>query len=550
MLTKILIKNFTLIDKVEIDFLTGFTTVTGDTGSGKSILLSALSLIIGKRAGQNLLKNSTLKCVLEAEFNLSNFNIRSLLVKNNIDYFDQTILRREILPNGKSRSFVNDSPVNLDFLKTVGEKLIDIHTQHQPLASSNNSFFYSLIDNLAEQQHIVKNFNDTLINYKDLKIELQKLIRLNTSLKNDNDYLLYLYNELNDIKLVIDEQEILENKLKLFKNSEEIKSSFSQIEYILYSSDDSIENKIFSLNSVLHNISKISDNFSQIKNRLDSLLIELNDIKSDLNNSSLDFSDDDSEIDKMESRLNIIYNLQKKHSVNSISALIIKKQELKSKLDESGSVEINIDELQKTICKKTHYLQELSKKISISRKKIIPKLKSELESLLLELGMKNASFDFKLSEIDDFNRYGSDQIEVLFSANKGIEYAPLFKIASGGELSRILLSIKSILSKHLNLPTMIFDEIDSGVSGEMSNAMANMMLEMSSKMQIIAITHLPQVASKGNHQLSVYKQNSLSSTSTMVKQLNNQERIDEIAKMLAGDLISDSAITHAKELLN
>ena len=550
MLTKVLIKNFTLIDKVEIDFLSGFTTVTGDTGSGKSILLSALSLIIGKRAGQNLLKNSTLKCVLEAEFNLSNFNIQSLLVKNNIDYFDQTILRREILPNGKSRSFINDSPVNLDFLKTVGEKLIDIHTQHQTLASSNNSFFYSLIDNLAEQQHIVKNFNDTLINYRDLKIELEKLIRLNTSLKNDNDYLLYLYNELNDVKLVIDEQDIIENKLKLFKNSEEIKSSFSQIDHILYSSDDSIENKIFSLNSILNNISKISDNFSPIKNRLDSLLIELNDIKSDLNNSSFDFSDDDSEIDKMESRLNIIYNLQKKHSVNSISDLIIKQQELKSKLDESGSVEINIDELQKSISKKTHYLQELSKKISISRKKIIPKLKSELESLLLDLGMKNASFDFKLSKIDDFNRYGSDQIEVLFSANKGIEYAPLFKIASGGELSRILLAIKSILSKHLNLPTMIFDEIDSGVSGEMSNAMANMMLEMSSKMQIIAITHLPQVASKGNQQLSVYKQNSLSSTSTMVKQLSNQERIDEIAKMLAGDLISDSAITHAKELLN
>jgi DNA repair protein RecN (Recombination protein N) len=549
-LTKVLIKNFTLIDKVEIDFLSGFTTVTGDTGSGKSILLSALSLIIGKRAGQNLLKNSTLKCVLEAEFNLSNFNIQSLLVKNNIDYFDQTILRREILPNGKSRSFINDSPVNLDFLKTVGEKLIDIHTQHQTLASSNNSFFYSLIDNLAEQQHIVKNFNDTLINYRDLKIELEKLIRLNTSLKNDNDYLLYLYNELNDVKLVIDEQDIIENKLKLFKNSEEIKSSFSQIDHILYSSDDSIENKIFSLNSIFNNISKISDNFSPIKNRLDSLLIELNDIKFDLNNSSFDFSDDDSEIDKMESRLNIIYNLQKKHSVNSISDLIIKQQELKSKLDESGSVEINIDELQKSISKKTHYLQELSKKISISRKKIIPKLKSELESLLLDLGMKNASFDFKLSKIDDFNRYGSDQIEVLFSANKGIEYAPLFKIASGGELSRILLSIKSILSKHLNLPTMIFDEIDSGVSGEMSNAMANMMLEMSSKMQIIAITHLPQVASKGNQQLSVYKQNSLSSTSTMVKQLSNQERIDEIAKMLAGDLISDSAITHAKELLN
>ena len=550
MLTKILIKNFTLIDKVEIDFLTGFTTVTGDTGSGKSILLSALSLIIGKRAGQNLLKNSKQKCVLEAEFNLSDFNIRSLFSENTIDYFDQTILRREILPNGKSRSFINDSPVNLDLLKNIGDKLIDIHTQHQTLANSDNSFFYSLIDNLAEQKHIVKNFNDTLVNYRELKIELEKLNRLNTSLKNDNDYLLYLYNELNDVNLEIDEQQIIEDKLKLYKNSEELKSSFSQIDHILYSSDESIENKIFSLNSILTNISKFSNTFSSLKNRLDSLLIELSDIKSDLNNPSIDFNHDYLEIEKLESRLNIIYNLQKKHSVNSINDLIIKQQELKSKLDESGSVEINIDELQKTIIKKKQYLNELSKKISISRKKIVPKLKLQLESLLLNLGMKNASFDFKFSELGKFNRFGCDEINVLFSANKGIKYAPLFKIASGGELSRILLSIKSILSKHLNLPTMIFDEIDSGVSGEMSNAMANMMLEMSSKMQIIAITHLPQVAAKGNHQLNVYKHNSLNSTSTKVKFLNDQERIDEIAKMLAGDLISDSAVTHAKELLN
>ena len=476
MITKILIKNFTLIDKVEIDFSTGFTTVTGDTGSGKSILLSALSLIIGKRAGQNLLKNSNLKCVLEAEFNLSCFNIRNLFVYNNIDYFDQAILRREILPNGKSRSFINDSPVNLDLLKTIGEKLLDIHTQHQTLANSNNSFFYSLIDNLAEQQLIVKNFNQTLSNYRESKIELDKLNRLNTSLQNDNDYLLYLFNELSDFNLVSDEQDIIENKLKLYKNSEELKSSFSQIDQILYNSEDSIENKIYSLNSILHNISKFSKNFSSIKELIDSLLIELNDIKSELNNPSFDFNDDYSEIEKLESRLNIIYSLQKKHSVNSISDLLIKQKHLKSKLDESGTVEINIDELEKSIRKKKNYLTEISKKISISRKKIIPKLKLQLESLLLDLGMKNASFDFKISELDDFNRFGSDQIEVLFSANKGIKYAPLFKIASGGELSRILLSIKSILSSHLNLPTMIFDEIDSGVSGEMSNAMANMML--------------------------------------------------------------------------
>ena len=366
MITKILIKNFTLIDKVEIDFSTGFTTVTGDTGSGKSILLSALSLIIGKRAGQNLLKNSNLKCVLEAEFNLSCFNIRNLFVDNNIDYFDQAILRREILPNGKSRSFINDSPVNLDLLKTIGEKLLDIHTQHQTLANSNNSFFYSLIDNLAEQQLIVKNFNQTLSNYRESKIELDKLNRLNTSLQNDNDYLLYLYNELSDVNLVSDEQDIIENKLKLYKNSEELKSSFSQIDQILYNSEDSIENKIYSLNSILNNISKFSKNFSSIKERIDSLLIELNDIKSELNNPSFDFNDDYSEIEKLESRLNIIYSLQKKHSVNSISDLLIKQKHLKSKLDESGTVEINIDELEKSIRKKKNYLIEISKKISIS----------------------------------------------------------------------------------------------------------------------------------------------------------------------------------------
>ena len=428
--------------------------------------------------------------------------------------------------------------------KTLGNKELET------LANSNNSFFYSLIDNLAEQQLIVKNFNQTLSNYRESKIELDKLNRLNTSLQNDNDYLLYLYNELSDVNLVSDEQDIIENKLKLYKNSEELKSSFSQIDQILYNSEDSIENKIYSLNSILNNISKFSKNFSSIKERIDSLLIELNDIKSELNNPSFDFNDDYSEIEKLESRLNIIYSLQKKHSVNSISDLLIKQKHLKSKLDESGSVEINIDELEKSIRKKKNYLTEISKKISISRKKIIPKLKLQLESLLLDLGMKNASFDFKISELDDFNRFGSDQIEVLFSANKGIKYAPLFKIASGGELSRILLSIKSILSSHLNLPTMIFDEIDSGVSGEMSNAMANMMLEMSSKMQIIAITHLPQVAAKGDHQLKVYKYNNISSTSTMVKKLSNKERIDEIAKMLAGDLMSDSAVLHAKELLN
>ncbi len=550
MLTKIFIKNFTLIDKVELDLLSGFTTVTGDTGSGKSILLNALSLVIGKRGSQSLLKNPDIKCVIEVEFNLSNFNIKKFFDDNNLDYFNQTIIRREILPNGKSRSFVNDTPVNLDVLKKIGESLIDIHTQHQSLFNSNNSFFFNLIDSLAEQQKIVINFNYELNKYKELQIQLEKLKRLNTSLNNDSDYFSFLFNELEDANLVPGEQDDLESKLKLYKNSEQIKSYNSQIEHILYSSDGSLEEKVFSLNSILNDLSKITNQYDPLKNRLNSILIELNDIQSDLNNSNFDFSDNSFEIKNIENRINLIYSLQKKHNLSSVEDLIEKKKKLKNKLDDSSNLEADIKDFELQIETKKSFLEELSKKISISRKKILPLLKSDLESLLVNLGMKNSSFNFILSKSKEFNRFGFDDIEVLFSANKGITHSPLFKIASGGELSRILLSIKYIMSKNLSLPTMIFDEIDTGVSGEMSNAMANMMLKMSDKMQIVAITHLPQVAAKGTQQLKVYKTNYLNTTNTDVKLLSSAERVDEIAKMLSGDEISDSALNHAKELLN
>jgi DNA repair protein RecN (Recombination protein N) len=549
-LTKIFIKNFTLIDKVELDLFSGFTTVTGDTGSGKSILLNALSLVIGKRGSHNLLKNPDIKCVIEAEFNLSNYNIKKFFDDNNLDYFNQTIIRREILPNGKSRSFVNDTPVNLDILKKIGESLIDIHTQHQSLFNSNNSFFFNLIDSLAEQQKIVINFNYELNKYKELQIQLEKLERLNTSLNNDSDYFSFLFNELEDANLVPGEQDDLESKLKLYKNSEQIKSYNSQIEHILYSSDGSLEEKVFSLNSILNDLSKITNQYDPLKNRLNSILIELNDIQSDLNNSNFDFSDNSFEIKNIEDRINLIYSLQKKHNLSSVEDLIEKKKKLKNKLDDSSNLETDIKDFELQIETKKSFLEELSKKISISRKKILPLLKSDLESLLGNLGMKNSSFNFILSKSKEFNRFGFDDIEVLFSANKGITHSPLFKVASGGELSRILLSIKYIMSKNLNLPTMIFDEIDTGVSGEMSNAMANMMLKMSDKMQIVAITHLPQVAAKGTQQLKVYKTNYLNTTNTDVKLLSSGERVDEIAKMLSGDEISDSALNHAKELLN
>jgi DNA repair protein RecN (Recombination protein N) len=550
LLTKIYIKNFALIDELEINFSNGFSTITGDTGSGKSILLNALSIVTGKRVGLKTLKNDSIKCVVEAEFNLTKLNIKSIFDLNNIDYFDQTILRREILPGGKSRSFINDTPANLDVMKLIGKKLIDIHTQHESLVISNDNFFFSLIDNLSKQQSIVKNFSENFSLYKELCLELEKLDRVNISLNNDHEYNLYILKELLDANLVSGEQEQLENNLIILKNSEEIRTALGQINSLLYSDQNSIENKIIQLNSILSNISKFSNNYLEIKNRIESVLIELDDIKSELNSPSTNFDNDSFELENMENRLSVIYNLQKKHSVNSIAELITKTNKLQLQLEENDNIGIDIENLKKEISLKESLIGELSVKLSNSRKKILPKLKSELESILKNLGMEDASFLFNIYDSEVYNRLGKNSIEVLFSSNKGVNHASLFKVASGGELSRILLSIKSVLSSHSKLPTMIFDEIDTGISGEMSNAMANIMLKMSGNMQIIAITHLPQIAAKGNHHFNVYKENNFGIINTKIKKLNSNERVDEIAKMLSGDAISESALVHARELLN
>jgi DNA repair protein RecN (Recombination protein N) len=550
LLTKLSIKNFALIDSLEIDFSNGFSIITGDTGSGKSILLNALSLIVGKRADHTSLKNDQFKCIIEGEFDLKSYELKKIFLENDLDYFQHSILRREILPNGKSRSFVNDSPVKLEIMKSIGEKLVDIHTQSQSLVSSKDDFFFSLIDSLSEQQNIVTNFSQNLSIYKEMNLELEKLNRLNASLQNDYDYNQFLFNELNNAKLRDGEQEELEESLKVLKNSEEIILSLNEIDNLFQNDPNCIENQIRNLNSILNNLSNYSDKFQEYKNRIESVLIELDDVKLELRNSSLNFNHNSTDLEGFESRLNLIYSLQKKHSVNSIIQLIELKDNLKKKLDDNQVVGIDIDNLKNDILIKESLLKEQSKKISISREKVLPNLKIEIESILSSLGMENASFVFNLSKSLKYNKFGIDVIDVLFSANKGIDFAPLFKVVSGGELSRILLTIKSILSHHLNLPTMIFDEIDTGVSGEMSNAMANLMLKMSKKMQIISITHLPQVAAKGNHHYNIYKYESLGATNTEIKKLNNRERVEEIAKMLSGDKISSSALNHAKQLLN
>jgi len=550
LITKISIKNFALIDFIEIDFLSGFSSITGDTGSGKSILLSALSLITGKRADHSMLKNKKSKCVVEVDFDLTNFDLVNIFENSNLDYQENSIFRREILINGKSRSFINDTPTNLETLKFIGEKILDIHTQNESLLLSKDDFFFSLIDNLCEQKNIVKNFSENLNIYKEKKIELEKLTRLNKSFKDDFDYNNFLFNELNDIKLNTDEHKMQEEKLKILKNSKEISISLNELNNLIYDGENNIQNQLNFCNRLLNNISKYSDNFANTKERVESIIIEIEDIKSELSQLSFDFNDSQSNINDIEERLDKIYALEKKHSVSSVEQLIEIKIKLEQKLQKNEGLQIDIENIKNEILNKESLLNEQSKKISISRKKIVPKLKQKLEHILSSLGMKNSSFQFVINESQDFNSFGKDSIQVLFSANKGIKYYPIFKVVSGGELSRILLTIKSILSEHLNLPTMIFDEIDTGISGEMSNAMGNMMLKMSRTMQIISITHLPQIASKADHQYNIYKKENLNITETKIKKLNNKERIKEIAKMLSGDNISDTAIIHAKELLN
>ncbi len=550
MITKLSIKNFALIDFIEINFSDGFSTITGDTGSGKSILLNALSLILGNRVSHSSIKDNDLKCVVEADFNLKKFDLEGVFKKNNLDYFENSIFRREILPNGKSRSFINDTPTNLETMKLVGTKILDIHTQHESFKLSKNKFFFSLLDDISEQKNIVQNFAQNLSVLNDLKNQLEKLERVNISLQNDFDYNTYLLTELQTAQLDTEKHISLENDLKILKNSEEILSSINEMELLLQEGDSSIENQIRRLNIILNRTSKFSNKYLQISTRVEGLLFEIEDIKHEILNSVEQVEGESNKISEIESKLDLIYSLQKKHSVNSVNELIVVRDNLKSKLLKKESVIIDIDNLKIEIKNKTLLLNEQSKKITKSRKKVIPALKSKLEIILADLGMENAKFNFVLKESETYNNYGCDDIDVLFSANKGFSYGSILDVASGGELSRILIAIKSILAHHLSLPTMIFDEIDTGISGEISNSMANLMLKMSKKMQIISITHLAQVAAKGQNQYNVFKRQSTNKTSTHIKKLSDIERIEEIAKMLSGDEISSSAINHAKELLN
>lgn len=550
MLSSLSIQNYALINQLSIDFTNGLSIITGETGAGKSILLGALGLVLGNRADTSTLKDSSKKCVVEVAFLIKNYNLVSFFESVDIDYETETIIRREILPSGKSRAFVNDTPVTLSVLNALKIKLVDIHSQHQTLQLSDADFQFQILDALAKNGQKITSYQRGLKQLTIFKKELHDLETTQREANQQYDYNLHLFNELVEANLIANEQVALEENIEKLNNVEEIKLNLSEALQISTNEEVGVQSLLHSLENSLQKIAPFSKEYEVLENRISSIKIELDDIVTELESATDNIESNPNELEVLNDRLQLIYNLQKKHYVNSIQELLIIQNELSEKVGQVENAETVIAQKQQQIDEVAKKLDEVAGMISTSRGKVIPKLQKELEFLLSELGMPNARFSIQIHTTDTYYSNGKDHIEFLFSANKGGNFGALKKVASGGELSRIMLAIKKVLSENIQLPTIIFDEIDTGVSGEISNKIAAIMRKMSRQMQVITITHLPQIAAKGNQHYKVFKEEVNSVTATSLKQLSEDERIVEIAEMLSGKSISDSAMTHAKELLN
>ena len=550
MLTSLSIQNYALIDDLHVDFNNGLSIITGETGAGKSILLGGLSLILGKRADLSNLKDTSQKCIIEAVFDVSNYNLNSLFESEDCDYENTTIIRREILPSGKSRAFVNDSPVNLNSLQIIGEQLIDIHSQHQTLQLVSNEFQFQVIDALANNEAFLEQFKSELKIYKNLQKELKELQNFQAEAIKEHDYNLFLLNELVEANLKEGELELLEEENETLSNVEDIKEKLSESYQLLNDEQIGI---LISLKGLKNNFQKLKDyssKYEDLYKRVESSLIEIDDVFNEIDEMQESLEADPKRLEEVNSKLLRINNLMQKHSATEISELINIKNNLENKVSLTENLDGTIQKKKTEIETKKGQLDTKAKQIHANRTEVIPALIEQLQSILGSLGMPNAQFKIDCDLSDSFYYNGKDELSILFSANKGGQFNELKKAASGGELSRIMLAIKSVLSKYIKLPTIIFDEIDTGVSGEISNKMGDIMLLMSKTMQVISITHLPQIAAKGHTHFKVYKEDVNEVTRTNLMKLNHDERIVEIAQMLGGIEMSSSAIAHAKELLN
>ena len=550
MLTQLSINNYALINHLSIDFSSGLSIITGETGAGKSILLGALGLVLGNRADLSSLKDTSTKCIVEAKVAISNYSLQDFFISVDLDYEAETIIRREILPSGKSRAFVNDTPVTLNVLNELRSKLIDVHSQHQTMQLSDASFQFEILDALAKNTDRIASYKRGFIQLSSLKKELLSLETAQKEANKQYDYNLHLFTELEDANIKEDEQSGLEDKLEKLNNIEDIKLNLSESLELSIHEEIGLQNVLNTLEFKISKIASFSKEYQELADRITSIKIEMDDIVSELEtaNENVDFNPN--EVEEINDRLQLLYNLQKKHYVNSNQELLLVFEELSDKVRQVESAEGELNNKKEQILAISEKLDAVAEKISKARTSTIPKLTKQLELLLTDLGMGNARFSIKATLTNTYFNNGKDHLEFLFSANKGGNFWELKKVASGGELSRIMLSVKKVLSENTQLPTIIFDEIDTGVSGEVSNKIAAIMGQMGNNMQVIAITHLPQIAAKGSSHYKVYKEEINGVTTTNLKQLSTEERVKEIAEMLSGKDISDSAMIHAKELLS
>jgi DNA repair protein RecN (Recombination protein N) len=549
MLIKLVVQNYALIKELDVEFENGLTIITGETGAGKSILLGALSLILGTRADSTILLDKTEKCIVEGTFRIDGYELNEFFTSNELDYEAVTSMRREINPAGKSRAFINDTPVTVNLLKDLGDRLIDIHSQHQTLMLHDNSFQLNLIDSFSGTAKIKNEYGETFTRYRKLKKEFDGIKELAERNKADLEYFQFQYNQIEEAKLTEGEQAELEAEQELLGHTEEIKVALSTCSNLFFAEGLSI---LSMLREVKLNLGRIRTYLPEAENllsRTESTLIELDDLADEIEKLSVSVEADPNRLTRINNRLDLIYSLIQKHRVKDLKELIIRKEEINDQISSIVNSDERLAELERMLKKEVNLLKLGSEEISAMRKKAQPDIESRIIGLLKQLGIPNAKFRIVLTHLQEFGATGTDQADFLFSANKQIAPENLAKIASGGELSRVMLSLKSMLTKNTNLPTIIFDEIDAGVSGEVADMVGQILSGMGKYMQVINITHLPQVASRGTRHYHVYKDDTDSSTFTRVKLLSAEERILEVARLLSGSEVTDTAIKNATELL-
>ncbi|MFJ1352956.1 DNA repair protein RecN [Capnocytophaga canimorsus] len=549
MLTSLSIKNYALIDDLQIDFPEGFIIITGETGAGKSILLDALSLVLGKRADLSALRNADEKCIIEAEFALEKYGFESVFSELDIDYAPDTFLRREILPSGKSRAFINDTPVTLDVLQQLGQLLVDIHSQHQTLALGSLEYQFQIIDAIANNQHLKSVYAQQLKALKQSEKKLSELIEFQKNANKEYDYNLHLLKELKSAPLQAGIQSELEEIYEQAANVEEIKERISEALQRLSDENIGVISQLRELKGIFGRLENYSHQYKQWFERTESVLIEMEDLQSEVFDVEENIETDPEVLAETSRKLQLIYDLQKKHQVSTVEELMLIQDKLETLVSQvENSADSITQQEQQVALQRTQTLATASQ-IHQLRQDVLPELDARLTSFMSELGMSNARFSITLTPTESFYANGTDELSFLFSANKGGSFGQLKKVASGGELSRIMLAVKAILAAHTALPTIMFDEIDTGVSGEISQKMGAIMKQMSGNRQVFAITHLPQVAAKGSTHFKVFKEDIDGKTTTQLKRLTQEERIDEISQMLGGKDSANSARNHAIELI-